>query len=411
MYSPNMRKSQKYLTRRNFLAGTLGLSGLTGAAIAGGVPKKARIPITKNKKGPIRTKKVPKSTLKYRKKVRSAKKKIEDIVHNNGIRIVSITKNVDKTISGYPVTQLKVYIASEGDSNDVPETVDGIPVAIERSPELTPYGDEHCKNIQDYDLVPGGVQVEGGVEDSTGNEDAYGTSAYKVIDLDNNKNYLLTASHVVEHKEDDTTCDAGVGTRVDQHDQKIGYVDQASQTGDWAVIELSSDTDVSGFDDAIEYTKPDPDDRREFYGWYTKTGIEDLVASTEKTVYQQGIVSGHSNGFLEDFEVSAYISCPNYSGPWSTDGEGIKTGAYGAEGDSGGPYFTERTSDDRLELVGYLTMGPKDSDYVTSGEVTYCNTNTGSSTSGEYKIEEEPTYGMPTYYLENQENIIPQESY
>lgn len=351
---------------------------------------KKRIIVQKQLDGSALSKKIPKKVYKYNRKVGSALKSLEKEAESNQ-NIVSTGRklNPDKSISGQQVTQLVAWVPKDRHKENVPDEINGIPISKPTYEQPEPASDEHCENIRDFDNVPGGVQIE---------NDRGFTSAYRVTD--GTSNYMLTVAHGAEDK-DDFSCGNGKGEDIDQHDQYIGSVKDANKTGDWAIIPRTSDSDISSFDNAIQWTKPDPDNRRDIGAWYTKYGIETEVLNDDgsgELVHQQGINSGHSSGYINYMEVSiTYGDCDMYGG-FSTDGEGLKGNFWGLKGDSGGPVFVEK---DNLVLVGYFIA------YETnqSDDSWTCDLwdGEGSKSWTEYN----PVWAMPTYYLDNNQGIYP----
>lgn len=342
--------------------------------------------------------KIPRKADRYNEKVKEALSGLrQGLAQNENVVSVGRRENPDKRISGHFVTQPMVGVKAEQYKREIPNRIDGIPVATDVRNQPEPVSDEHCENIRNFSNVPGGVQVEGGVN-SSGDENAVGTSAYKVTDSFGNP-HLLMCAHVAEDK-NDLPCSSGVGQRIDQHDQKIGTVSEGNKSGDWAIVDESSDSDISGFDATIQYTKPDPDASWPIKCWYTEKGLTNDVLNGP-TIYQQGIMSGHSDGILKELNVHIHWGLCDGSGFFNTDDTGIRTTVEIANGDSGGPIFTESDSSNELELVGYITA----IDHDTTEDTITCDAD---GPNGEVTKEEGyPSYGMPTYYLDNNQNITP----
>jgi hypothetical protein len=231
-----------------------------------------------------------------------------------GIQGVSLGTS-EETLSGRKKSVLDVRVDSEGYNTTIPERVEAIKLNTEVAVEPEP--NYSCSDDTDaHSYVSGGVSL---TDDAA--IDAKMTSTCEVEF--SGTHYLMTCAH-------NWPCDTSAeGDQVFQADQKVGEVYREKKNQDWVIIEMISDSDISGFSHYIE------NDTDPLCGHVTRDGLIDLKGAGT-TVYQQGITTCKSKRTVMDVDCS-------YTGCYWNDGHTVRIDedpdGEAKNGDSGGPIF------------------------------------------------------------------------
>lgn len=182
-----------------------------------------------------------------------------------------------------PRVQLQVKKTKDSPP-EIPSQVEGVQV---ETTEWERPSTEAC-NDTTYDCVPGGCLLD--TENTQGDFDAH-SGACDIV-YDGNPAYL-TCAHGMGECGDDITGQV-VKSGADPG-KKIGEVVDYNWRGDWAVVDVTWDNEISGLANAIidSYTTYGVS------GHVTQDGL-DYLASSEETVYQYGMMSCESSGKVND---------------------------------------------------------------------------------------------------------------
>ncbi|MFB6136759.1 MAG: hypothetical protein ABEJ42_00250 [Halobacteriaceae archaeon] len=276
--------------------------------------------------------------------------------------------------------------------SDIPDVVDDIPVQISfEYPAVFQTHNGGCKGTQNFDPVPGGVKIKAG----HGSE---GSCACTHLEMGStSKWYMMTAAHVTDYPYN-YGCDPGKNVRVDQNGQRIGEVVKGDWSDDWALFEVGSNSQVSGFEDQVWFDEDGGGQYRTMWSHYTRDGLQELSTST--LVSKQGWASGFTMGTKHKNEVAMQYSRETFYNGCDiiTSGNGVDygfvTNGVSANGDSGGATFTEHDGGTYIDYIGHHVAG-----YDGTAEDTrsFCENKEATA----YNVV------TPAWYLEQYHNIVP----
>ncbi len=237
---------------------------------------------------------------------------------------------------------------------------------------------QFCNNMGDYDGVVGGVESRA-IQDGDNTLDETGTICCPV--KKDSTEYALVANHMF--LPNDSECDGNWDKRLfqDDADDYIGKVKRYNESMDYALVK-PYDSSVS----MQQRVESESWSDGEIISHVTKTGLQDYMA-TETTVYKMGVSTGKGSGTIRKIDASFTKGCPNI------DGEGVRTEASSAAGDSGGPHYLP-TNSDGISIIG-SHVGTKQ----LLSEGTTC-----TGTENELKTYA-TSIASPAYKMANQDSI------
>lgn len=323
--------------------------GLTTIGEATATDDGVRIETIRHRGETLKSKLVPREWYQHETRVNKVaadlRQQYEDI---NAVDGVGQT-GTDRTVAGKRVTRPVIYTSESASAVSVPSKRDGISIEQRETPDPQP----HVCYDQDYDNVPGGVQVETGVPFS---------AACRVINSDGEPR-LMTCAHGFNQ------CNKKIkGEKLMQSDRLIGKVQDWSVGQDWATVSLSALSPIDGFDPRIV------DTQREVLGYVTENGIKDLI-STGETVYHRGRETCAQSGRVKETGL-VFSICEGT--PKEDYGNYTHISTYTERGDSGGIHYKE-----------YEIGGEK---YASVIAIHHGGSNYGS-------------YGCPAYRIHNDHGI------
>lgn len=263
-----------------------------------------------------------------------------------------------ETFGGHPGLEISVVIDPETDAlTQLPDEIQGINVSTKEKQGVfttcsSETRDDNCTNNEKNDYVEGGQNV-GWTQQTNG------TSCCRVTY--NGAEHLLTCGHAFWENCDDATSNdltnrvAEAGT----DGEKIGETAKVDVQGDWSIIDTSHGGNYYDvIDDNNNYPK--------VVGYVTKDTLDYWASSTDYCAEQMGRSTGHTTGQVENVNA-------NYTFSDCTDmrGEGVRTKANTAEGDSGGPTYMIRNGDAFLICVTCYGYDPYSQvcDFYTLGDI------------------------------------------
>lgn len=308
-----MSNQSSSASRRNVLraVGAAGV-GLTTIGEATATDDGVRIETIKHRGETLESKLVPKQWYQHETRVDALvadlRQRYEHARAVDGVGQVG----TDRTVAGKRVTRPVIYTSESASSVSVPSKQDGISIEQRETPDPRP---QSCYN-QDYDNVPGGVQVETGVAFS---------AACRVVNS-NGDPRLMTCAHGFKQCEGDIE-----GDELTQSGRLIGGVDDWSVGQDWATVSLDASSPINGFDPRVV------DTQRDVLGYVTKSGLKDLI-STGETVYHRGRKTCAQRGQVKEIGIPQ-ANCGGTSQEGYAGYARLSTQTEG--GDSGGIHYKE----------------------------------------------------------------------
>ncbi|WP_157972776.1 hypothetical protein [Haloprofundus halophilus] len=207
----------------------------------------------------------------------------------------------------------------------------------------------------------------GGLEITDTNSNYRGTAGFKVWDSNDNE-YMYTANHVLNNGD----CQVATDGMADANGSRLGDTADGHKTHDWVVV---NDND-SSYDNTVAFNEGDVT----IDGYATQNGMESIQGE-QGTLQFQGIISGKQDAYVKGGGASYYSGCVKMFG--SATKYGVPD--YVREGDSGGPFWWEKSGGDNL-IAGSLT-GSEDS-----------GSYSGCGSSGK---KGRPAYGYPFWRVAN----------
>jgi len=249
------------------------------------------------------------------------------------VKTLSLT-SIDEQIHGRRKFAVKIEIDPGASGVSVPSQIGNVPVVVEDYKQRKPM--RLCHGDDTYDILPGGVTLNGGTS---------GSSYFLDYDDDGSVEQLhLTAGHLFGDN-----CSNQEGSTVDQNSNSWGTVEIHDKSNDTA---LCAPTDFSA---EVKEEIQEENGTTEIVGYVTKNGLGDL-SSQESTVYKTGVKTRTRNGKVEDLDVyGTSPDCADY------DGEGVGLSIDTYPGDSGGPIYDKGSYG--ASLIGITSAGFYKSDY------------------------------------------------
>jgi len=319
---------------------SLGAIGISGAGLntaigkARATPSRDRVRIvTHRSKGePVRTKQVPKEWFEQKERARRGQQLLFNrLEESSGVLGVGYGPS-NAAVDNYRFFEVRVHVdRSEGTNADIPEEVDGVPVAITRREE---YQDTYYNG--NYDPVPGGVEQNS----STGTA----TSTARV-DYGGNL-YLMGARHLWvddPNVQDSCSTQDPTGENAYQSDDYYGHVKHHFQDYDAALTNIEAD-DQEGQPQRDGFTDTIVDENGYIEGYVDSNGIDDMMANNLE-VRKRGITTGPTTGVIEEY-------LDNYCSTSVTRRSLLHVSNEQQSGDSGGPVYDR----DYFEGNYYLFM-------------------------------------------------------
>ncbi|ACM58684.1 hypothetical protein SAMN05444271_12838 [Halohasta litchfieldiae] len=332
-------RANRGIDRRKFMK-SLGAIGISGAGLntaigkARATPSRDRVRIvTHRSKGePVRTKQVPKEWFEQKERARRGQQLLFNrLEESSGVLGVGYGPS-NAAVDNYRFFEVRVHVdRSEGTNADIPEEVDGVPVAITRREE---YQDTYYNG--NYDPVPGGVEQNS----STGTA----TSTARV-DYGGNL-YLMGARHLWvddPNVQDSCSTQDPTGENAYQSDDYYGHVKHHFQDYDAALTNIEAD-DQEGQPQRDGFTDTIVDENGYIEGYVDSNGIDDMMANNLE-VRKRGITTGPTTGVIEEY-------LDNYCSTSVTRRSLLHVSNEQQSGDSGGPVYDR----DYFEGNYYLFM-------------------------------------------------------
>ncbi|MEZ3144821.1 hypothetical protein [Halobaculum sp. MBLA0143] len=315
--------------------------GLTTIGEATATDDGVRIDTIKHRGETLKSKLVPKEWYQHETRVDAVagalRQQYEDIKTVDGVGLTG----TDRTVAGKRVTRPIIYTSESASAVSVPSKRDGISIEQRETPDLRL---DTCYD-QDYDNVPGGVQVETGVPFSV---------ACRVINSDGEPR-LMTCAHGFKQ------CEGSIkGDELTQSDRLIGGVEDWSVGQDWATVSLSASSPINGFDPGVV------DTQRDVLGYVTENGIKDLI-STGETVYHRGRKTCAQSGQVKE---TGFVFSNCEGTPQEDYGKYIRMSTYTESGDSGGIHY-KRYKVDGKEYASVIAPHHGSSNYGSYGCPAY----------------------------------------
>lgn len=258
---------------------------------------------------------------------------------------------------------IQVVVNDRYEEGSHPEQQDGVKIKIEHSEngyftggacEDQDTSSDNCTNNEDTDRVDGGQNL-GWAE-----LDAKGSSGCRCSY--NGSEALLTGGHLFWKNCDDATSNDLTGRNAEAVSELVGETTKVDVKGDWAVV----DNSFGG-----EYTYYiDDNDAFPYVDGYITEDTLDAWVSTDDCLVKMGRTTGLTHGAVKATNVS-------YTNPDCTDmrGEGVKTNASFAEGDSGCPTYRNSNGD---AYIASITCYRYDVQYLD----TACFNKKGDKSAG-----------------------------
>lgn len=331
--------SDKECNRRDALrmaasVGALGTVTSVPGVVAGSTGKEVEIVTHVSQGKPVKTKTVPKSWVQHLEAARRAKQQItKQHRENSAVKIVSLIRSKD-TFGGKRGFTIKIEVAPNQTSPNVPSQANGIPTKIQDFTERIP---QYCTGDDSYDDLPGGVIIGGGA--TTGcrvhfDYDSDGTS----------EGFLWTAAHIFGSD----VCDYSSGTTVYQKGDPWGHIKVDNVPNDSVFVRPKSGYSIDG---QINETN----ESLNVAGYVSKSGLADMVADGV-SVYKTGIRTGTNEGTVIGTGVTDMDrSCVDY------EDEGVNIDVYTLQGDSGGPIYDEVNGN--AYMIGITSTGHRPTSY------------------------------------------------
>ena len=273
------------------------------------------------------TKKVPKSWHEYEQDVDRTLQELRSKYESNpkvfGPSIITDQEN--KTKGGKKVTQLKLSIEEGYDRSNIPNSKNGVPIKINIAESDQPPG--ACENTS-YSDMQGGVAIEMDRDGDDSKDSGFGTSGCRVANPDGNCNeYLLTVNHLFLQSPDydcEGNWDDGI---YFYNDSYYGEVYRYDQNMDYAIVDPDNESSIdahikdSRWDYKVKTNK-------------TRSGLKDMI-SDDTLVEKMGASTGGRTGEIEGINETHTYGCVDL------EGDGVLTTCDMADGDSGGPIYTE----------------------------------------------------------------------
>lgn len=258
-------------------------------------------------------------------------------------------------------------------SLNLPDSAEG--VGIEKNPidqtdneiEL-----QFCHNMGDYYGVVGGIETRA-VRDGDNELDATSTLCCPV--KKGSTEYALVSNHMF--LPGGTECDGNWGKKLYQDDiyDKIGEVKRYNESLDYALVKpYHPDVEMQNRVEGESYADGS------IVGHVNKDGLQTHM-SLGTDVYKMGLSTGRQRGPIKGIDKNYKKGCPNI------DGEGIRTEAYCAKGDSGGPHYIPT---DNGVLIAGLHVGSKQ--LLSEGETCTNDGNDNNNFSIKAKGMAAPAY-------------------
>ena len=349
-------------SKRDFLktVGTVGATGIIGTGVVGATVRKKRVPKYVRGDEIIQTMKVPQPWLAQDDKAEAAVEALNRThFGKDGVLETGLVRS-EQTFGGWNGFDIEVVVDETQPIPSLPDEVSGVTVRVEKqNPEER--RQQACKNIDDYYNYKEGVNI---FDSESGSRHA-GTSGYRATK--NGNEYMITAAHTFQ-----STCDVVEGQATYQYSSQIGNIQGGDVEADFVA------TDGSSLSGSIVNKVLEPDGTtRNISGSASEEEIDRRVSDYFDGYTKLGITTGKTTGGLGKKNITK-SSCNDLHG------EGIRGSSDGANGDSGGPYYSVENGD--AFILGHHIDGQNDKGTVECG---------GTQTRTDKSI------GMPAFWLVN----------
>lgn len=332
--SANTGGQNMNISRRNWMQAIgVGAVGTSIVDTAGAVNSEdsVEVVISRSSDGDHETTEVPTEWEDHREHAEKINDEMQaERMSQKGVMKVSLTSS-EETYGGKSGFKIEVGVKSDIFEGTIPDSKDGIPV---ETVEATPISYGSCGITLDTNDIPGAVAIENEDDDDGDCSMSFGSTGFKVSY--EKEHYMLTAAHIYGGGSD--PCPSGIQTNDSafHHGDYFGNVNHWTEEEDWLLISTNHD---ETFDDKL--WDPDQQKRVDAVAWYTDTGVANLISDNTE-IYKCGITLGKESGQVTDKSISSGWDCVDW------DGEGVETDTDFAEGDSGGPVWSDDNNDDAV---------------------------------------------------------------
>lgn len=350
-------------SKRDFLktVGSVGATGILGTGVVGATVRKKRVPKYVRGDEIVQTMKVPQSWLAQNDRAEAAVEALNKThLGKDGVLETGLVRS-EQTYGGWNGFDIEVVVDETKPAPSFPDEVSDVTVrVIEQNPKER--RQQACKNIGDYWNYKGGVNIF----DSNSDPRHAGTSGYRATK--NGNEYMITAAHTFF----DGTCEVVNGQATYQYSSQVGNIQGGDVRADFVA------TDGSSLSGSIVNKVLEPDGTtRTISGSASEEEIDRRVSDYFDGYTKLGISTGETTGGLGKKNITK-------SGCNDLRGEGIRGSSDGANGDSGGPYYSIENGD--AFILGHHIDGQNDKGTVECG---------GTQTVTDKSI------GMPAFWLVN----------
>lgn len=362
---------------------SLGISVLgVGAVPVVSASKMVTVVTGRSGSEPVATRRVPRRWHEHAKAARRVKANLSRRYRaNDAVVDVAIGRGSSK-IGDLWTNTVKIDVQrGVASSLSVPDTAEGVAVntnAVDRADNEIEL--QFCHNMGDYDGVVGGVETRG-IRDGDGELDATSTLCCPV--KKGSTEYALVSNHMF--LPGGSECDGNWDKRLYQNNinDYIGRVERYDEDLDYALVKPYN-TDMT-IQNRVE---GEPQANGSIVGHVTKDGLQTYM-SVGTPLHKMGLSTGRQKGQIKSVNQSYKKGCPN------VDGEGIRTKAYCAKGDSGGPHYV-------ITETGILIAGLHVGSKQILSEGKTC-TNDGNS-SNNFSIKAKGI-AAPAYKIVQQDSV------
>jgi hypothetical protein len=313
-------------TRRSALK-SFGISVLgVGAVPVVSASKMVTVVTGRSGSEPVATRRVPRRWHEHAKAARRVKANLSQrYAANDAVVDVAIGRGSSKIGDLWTNTVEVDVRRGVASSLSLPDSVEGVAVnanAVDRADNEI---DLHfCTNMGDYDGVVGGVECRA-IQDRDDDLDSTATICCPV--KKGSTQYALVSNHMF--LQDNSQCEGNWDKRLYQDDANdyIGEVERYNQELDYALVK-PYDPNMTMQNRIVGESWGNGS----IVGHATKDALQ-IYMSGDTPVYKMGVSTGRQSGTIDRIDASYTNYCP------TINGDGIKTTATSATGDSGGPHY------------------------------------------------------------------------
>ncbi|MEZ3142572.1 hypothetical protein [Halobaculum sp. MBLA0143] len=370
-------------TRRSALK-SLGIGVLgVGTVPVASADKKVTVVTGRSGSEPVARETVPRRWYEHAKAARRVKSNLSRrYAANDAVVDVAIGRG-DSKIGRLWKNTVEVDVQRGAASSlSLPDSAEGVAVntnAVDRTDNEIEL--QFCNNMGDYDGIVGGVETRA-IQDGDNTLDSTATMCCPVTK--GSTQYALVANHMF--LPDKSQCDGNWDKRLYQDDANdyIGQVERYNEELDYALVKPYDPT-MTIQNRVVGESWADGS----IVGHATLDGLQ-IYMSGETPVRKMGVSTGRNSGRIKRLNADFTSGCP------SINGEGIRTGAEGAKGDSGGPHYVT-TEMDGVLITG-MHVGAK-------GDKTGEKSCTNDGVSGNESPIRPVSISTPAYKMSNIDNL------